>query len=201
VGDSDFFVFKDGGEHLTVRLNDEDNLDGVNDLLAGRTGPVIVFGRSGRTYLVEDRAAIEQFRAINRRMEMPDEQAAASLDQARLGAEQAELARQQADASARQARLNVLVAELGVAGRGVTGKELEKLETKREALTRQMEGISGEMDGIGKKMDGLGRRMDEIGSRMDRMGERMDEKARVAEKETRKLLKEWIRSGVAKPQP
>jgi len=196
---ADFLVYTDGENDWIMTDGDDADVAEARALTRGRKGPVLVFGRGGKRYVVEDRAALEPFRALFQDSAGLDaEQARAGLEQARIGRERAELERRRADVDARRADLEVARAEADVqAASGQMGRKA--LERQGDDLARRMDALGTEMDAIGREADGLGRRMDDIGRRMEQAGRRSEDRARKAQDRATSMLGGWIRSGVARP--
>jgi hypothetical protein len=57
------------------------------------------------------------------------------------------------------------------------------------------------MEAIGKKMEEAGKPMEAIGKRMEALGKRMEAQQKAADRTTRRIIKEAVASGVARPAP
>ena len=176
-------------------------------------GSYVLAERSGKYYVIDDPALMEQARKLFAPMEeLGRQQEALGAQQEKLGEEQARLGELQAEAHIDTPDMSKQVAELQEAVRKLQDLQKNKTVTQGELAAVQgqigdIEGKLGTMQGqigskqgdLGRQQGELGRKQGELGRKQGELGRQQGRMAREASRQMRTMIDQAFQSGKAKP--
>jgi beta-lactamase regulating signal transducer with metallopeptidase domain len=176
-------------------------------------GNYILAERSGKNYVIDDPALMEQTRQLFAPMEeLGRQQEALGAQQEKLGEEQARLGKLQEQAHIDTPDMSKEIAELQEAVKQLQDLEKNKTVTQGDLASVQgrigsIEGRMGEMQGrIGSQEGELGRQQGELGAKQGALGAQQGklgaEQGRIARRASRQMksmIDQAFQSGKAKP--
>ena len=176
-------------------------------------GNYILAERSGKYYVIDDPAMMEQSRMLFAPIEeLGRQQEALGAQQEKLGEEQDRLGKQQEEAHIETPDMSKEVAELQDAVTKLQELEKSKTVTQGELADVQariggIEGKLGAMQGqigsqegeLGRQQGELGRKQGELGRQQGELGRQQGRLARQASRQMESMIDQAFQSGKAKP--
>ena len=177
-------------------------------------GDFIWFERDGKSYVIDDPAAVAQLKPMQDKMEaLGAQQEELGKQQEELGKQQEALSREQEQASVPTPDMTKELAQLTEAikkldakkGGTVTQEELGELESKIGDLQGKIgdiQGSIGEKQGeFGEKQGALGEKQGELGEKQGRLGEEQGRIAREMDGKVLAMIDQYLKDGKAKLVP
>jgi beta-lactamase regulating signal transducer with metallopeptidase domain len=175
-------------------------------------GDFIWFERDGKSYVIDDPAALAGLKPMQDKMEaLGAQQEELGKQQEALGKKQEELGRQQEQASVPTPDVSKELAQLTEAikkldaqkGGTVTADQLGDLESKIGDLQGKIgdiQGKIGEKQGeFGEKQGALGEQQGKLGEQQGRLGEEQGRIAREMDGKVLTMIDEYMKNGKARP--
>jgi predicted nucleic acid-binding Zn-ribbon protein len=175
-------------------------------------GDFLWFEREGKSYVIDDQAALAQLKPMQDRMEdLGKQQEALGKQQEELGRQQEELGRKQAqasvptpDVSKELKQLTDAIARLNAQKGGtITGEQLAELESKLGDLQGrigEIQGRIGEKQGeFGEQQGKLGEQQGKLGEQQGRLGAEQGRIARQMDGKVLTIIDEYLKNGKARP--
>ena len=159
----------------------------------------------GRTYVVTDKATLDRIAALYAPMEkLGEQQRELGQQQRALGDEQRKLGQQQRQVRVPlpdlQADLERIKADLRA---DATQEELSRLQSRigelQSRIGRLQSQAGGEQSKLGHQQAELGRKQSELGRQQAELGRQQSEIAERADKQVRELLRDAVKTRLAKP--
>jgi beta-lactamase regulating signal transducer with metallopeptidase domain len=224
-GGSYSYGFDDGNSYAYVTGNGENGIHYSGNWGRGSKeeiekarqlahGDFLWFERDGKSYVIDDPAALAQFKPMQDKMEdLGKQQEALGKQQEELGRQQEALGRQQEQASVPTPDMSKELENLAAAikklnaqkGGTVTGEQLAEIESKlgdMQGRIGDIEGKIGERQGeFGEKQGQLGEKQGELGEQQGRLGEEQGRIAREMDGKILSIIDEYMKNGKARQVP
>jgi beta-lactamase regulating signal transducer with metallopeptidase domain/predicted nucleic acid-binding Zn-ribbon protein len=216
------YSFGDGNPYAYVTGNDKNGIhysgnwyrgskDKIEKARQVAHGDFIWFERDGKSYVIDDQAALAQLKPMQDRMDdLGRQQEALGKQQEELGRQQEELGRLQEEASVPTPDVSKELKQLSDAisrlnaqkGGTVTAEQLAEIESKLGDLQGRIGDIQGK---IGEKQGALGEKQGKLGEQQGKLGEQQgrlgSEQGRIAREMDGKVLTiidEYMKNGKAR---
>jgi beta-lactamase regulating signal transducer with metallopeptidase domain/predicted nucleic acid-binding Zn-ribbon protein len=175
-------------------------------------GDFIWFERDGKSYVIDDQAALAQLKPMQDKMEdLGKQQEALGKQQEELGRQQEELGRKQEqasvptpDVSKELESLNAAIKKLTAQKGGtVTAEQLAEISEKlgdMQGRIGDIEGKIGEQQGkLGEQQGKLGEQQGKLGEQQGRLGSEQGRIAREMDGKVLTIIDEYLKNGKARP--
>jgi predicted nucleic acid-binding Zn-ribbon protein len=175
-------------------------------------GDFLWFERDGKSYVIDDPAALAPLKTMQDKMDtLGEQQEALGKQQEDLGRQQEALGRLQEQASVPTPDVNKELAQLNEAikkldaqkGGTVTAEQLAEIESKLGDLQGRLGDIQGEIGAkqgeLGEKQGKLGEQQGELGEKQGRLGEEQGRIAREMDGKVLTIIDEYLKNGKARP--
>jgi beta-lactamase regulating signal transducer with metallopeptidase domain len=213
-GDRDSYAYVTGSGEHSVHFSGDWGRASKEQIEKARQvahGDFLWFERDGKSYVIDDQAALAQLKPMQDKMEdLGKQQEALGKRQEELGKQQEELGRKQEqasvptpDVSKELESLNAAIKKLTAqSGGSVTAEQLAEISSKLGDL----QGRIGEIEGrIGQKQGELGEQQGRLGEQQGKLGEQQGrlgaEQGRIAREMDGKVLTiidEYLKNGKAR---
>jgi beta-lactamase regulating signal transducer with metallopeptidase domain len=213
-GDRDSYAYVTGSGEHSVHFSGDWGRGSKEQIEKARQvahGDFLWFERDGKSYVIDDQAALAQLKPMQDKMEdLGKQQEALGKQQEVLGKQQEELGRKQEqasvptpDVSKELESLNAAIKKLTAqSGGSVTAEQLAEISSKLGDL----QGRIGEIEGrIGQKQGELGEQQGRLGEQQGKLGEQQGrlgaEQGRIARQMDGKVLTiidEYLKNGKAR---
>jgi BlaR1 peptidase M56 len=209
--DQDSFMIVNGDKSQMFNFHgDYGTMEALRKKLHGN---YILVERSGKYYVIDDPALMEQARQLFAPMEeLGRQQENLGAQQEKLGEEQARLGEQQEQAHIETPDMSKEIAELQEAVKQLQDLEKNKTVTQGDLASVQgrigsIEGRIGEMQGrigtqegeLGRQQGELGAKQGALGAQQGKLGAEQGRIARRASRQMRSMIDQAFQSGKAKP--
>ena len=207
----DSFMIVNGDKSQMFNLDgDYAAMDAIRKKLHGN---YVLAERSGKYYVIDDPALMEQARKLFAPMEeLGRQQEALGAQQEKLGEEQSRLGKLQSEAHIDTPDMSKEVAELQEAIKKLQDLQKNKTVTQSDLASVQsqigsIEGKLGAMQGrigsqegeLGRQQGELGRKQGELGRQQGELGRQQGRLAREASRQMRTMIDQAFQAGKAKP--
>jgi bla regulator protein blaR1 len=178
---------------------------------------VLWFRYSGKDYVVQDAAALDEAEQINRPVaiigakqgEVGAKQGAVGAKQGAVGAKQGAIGAKQGAIGAKQGHIGAQQAALAARELGkLSDAERREIEAEHERLGKEMASLNEEMAKLGEEMQRASEPMDdysgemrELSKEMDVLSRQMNEAVAKANREMIALAERLIKNGLAQLEP
>ncbi|UWZ82557.1 M56 family metallopeptidase [Occallatibacter riparius] len=213
-GDRDSYAYVTGSGEHSVHFSgnwDHGSKEKIEKARQVAHGDFLWFERDGKSYVIDDPAALAQLKPMQDRMEdLGKQQEALGKQQEDLGRQQEELGRKQEqasvptpDVSKELKQLSDAVAKLNAQKGGtVTSEQLAEISEKLGDLQGRIgdiEGKIGEQQGkLGEQQGRLGEQQGKLGEQQGRLGEQQGRIAREMDGKVLTIIDEYLKNGKAK---
>jgi predicted nucleic acid-binding Zn-ribbon protein len=213
-GDRDSWAYVTGNGERSVHYSGDWGRGSKEKIEKARQvahGDFIWFERDGKSYVIDDQAALAQLKPMQDRMEdLGKQQEALGKQQEELGRQQEALGRQQEQASAptpdmskELKQLTDAIAKLNAqTGGTVTGEQLAEIESRLgdiQGRIGEIQGKIGEKQGeLGEKQGKLGEQQGKLGEQQGRLGSEQGRIAREMDGKVLTIIDEYLKSGKAR---
>jgi beta-lactamase regulating signal transducer with metallopeptidase domain len=187
-----------------------EELDKARKLAGGKD--ILWFTHDGKSFFVDDPAAISQIEAMYKPMEeLGKQQEALGAKQEELGKQQEELGRQQEQVSVPTPDMSKEIAEIDAAMaklKAAQGKPLDQEQfSDIQEKIGELQGKLGEIQGqigarqgeFGEKMGELGARQGELGAQQGELGAKQGKLAQEADQKIKSIIDQSLKNGKAHP--
>jgi beta-lactamase regulating signal transducer with metallopeptidase domain/predicted nucleic acid-binding Zn-ribbon protein len=213
-GDRDSYAYVTGSGERSVHFSGDWGRGSKEQIEKARQvahGDFLWFERDGKSYVIDDQAALAQLKPMQDKMEdLGKQQEALGKQQEELGRQQEALGRKQEqasvptpDVSKELESLNAAIKKLTAqSGGSVTAEQLAEISSKLGDLQGRIgdiEGKIGEKQGeLGEQQGRLGEQQGKLGEQQGRLGEQQGRIAREMDGKVLTIIDEYLKSGKAK---
>jgi uncharacterized coiled-coil protein SlyX/Zn-dependent protease with chaperone function len=201
------------GENITFSSNWNANTKGTLDKARRLAhGKFLWFTRNGKSYIVDDAAAVAQIEAMYKPMEaLARQQEELGRQQEKLGAEQERLGRLQEQASVPTPDISKEMAELNAAmaklhakmGKTTNQEQLADLQGRIGDLQGKLGDVQGKLGekrgAFGEQQGKLGEQQGKLGEEQGRLGEQQGRIAVEADHKVKSIIDQSLSNGKARP--
>ena len=180
-----------GGESFSGST-DTDSWDDIRREVAELGHEALWLRIEGRDYLASDPSTLARARDILRPTQDLGRQ------QGRLGRIQSELGRRQSRIGALQSQLGARQARLSLRISRLAGRD-DSDPAEQRALERELDEVTRQQEELARQQEPLAREQQRLGARQEMMGREQEKLSARAAEEMRRLAKDAIDSGLAKP--
>lgn len=210
-------AFFRGNRYVIVSSNspmfmsgDPQDLQEATSLRAKINGDYIWFQREDKSYVIRDKATVEQAKAFFKpQQDLGEQQSALGKQQSALGKQQSDLGKKMQDTpvtvpdmSADLQKLEAQMKQLNSSN--ATRKDLGDVQRQLGDLQRRLaeaqRGSGDQMSQVGQQMRDLGEKQRDLGAQQRDLGRRQRDAATEANRQMKQLLDDAISKGTAQPE-